>query len=49
MGSLLAIDVGKKNLHMAEGSFAKNSVMVEKVGSIPVPEDVFQRRNHSKS
>jgi len=42
LGSLLAIDVGKKNLHMAEGSFAKNSVMVEKVACAPVPEGVFQ-------
>jgi type IV pilus assembly protein PilM len=42
LGSLLTIDVGKKNLHMAEGSFSKNLIMVEKVGVIPVPEDVFQ-------
>jgi type IV pilus assembly protein PilM len=41
LSSLLAIDVGKKNIHMAEGSFSKNVVMVEKVANLPVPEGVF--------
>lgn len=42
MSSLLSIDVGKKNIHMAEGSFLKNHVVVEKLGSIPIPEGAFQ-------
>ena len=42
MGSLLSMDIGKKNIHMAEGSFLKNAVMVEKVASFTIPEGVFQ-------
>lgn len=42
MSSLLSIDVGKKNIHMAEGSFSKNNIMIEKVASINIPEGVFK-------
>jgi type IV pilus assembly protein PilM len=41
LSSLLAIDVGKKNLHMAEGSFLKNTVTVEKVASLSIPGSIF--------
>lgn len=41
MGSLLAIDVGKKNLHMAEGNLSKNGLVVERVASFPLPKGIF--------
>lgn len=42
---MLSIDVGKKNIHIAEGSFVKNNVMLDRVASIDVPIDIFQGEN----
>lgn len=39
---MLSIDVGKKNIHIAEGSFVKNNVILDRVASIDVPIDIFQ-------
>jgi type IV pilus assembly protein PilM len=42
LGSLLSIDIGKKNLHIVEGKFKKNNVMVGRMASFQIPKGVFQ-------
>jgi type IV pilus assembly protein PilM len=40
--ALLSIDVGKKNIHIVEGSYQKNNIVVERMAKVEVPEGVFQ-------
>ncbi|SHJ36800.1 pilus assembly protein PilM [Parasporobacterium paucivorans] len=42
MHSLLSLDIGKKNIHIVEGSFIKGSIMVNKAVTIDVPEGSFR-------
>lgn len=39
---MLSIDVGKKNIHIAEGSFVKNNVVLDKAASVTTPTGIFQ-------
>ena len=39
---MLSIDVGKKNIHIAEGSFTKNQVVLDKLASQDIPIGVFK-------
>lgn len=41
MGSLLSIDIGKKNIHIVEGSFQKGNLQIDKVASFKVSDGTF--------
>lgn len=42
MSSLLSIDLGTRNLHLAEGSFQKNILNVDRVGVFTLPDDCMK-------